>query len=96
MEVWRVLEYVALVGLTAAGIWLASRLLRVPSARHPGPIVAGNPRLEAEEAFSDALAEHRLAQISAAVTRHQDRPALPAMDDLVPLGQHPGRRSLGE
>ena len=96
MTVWRLIEYVMLVGLMTLAIWLASKLLRVPSTRNPGTVVVGSPWVEAEDAFSHALAEHRRAQLAAAMTGHPDRLGLPSMDDLVPPGQHPARRSLGE
>jgi hypothetical protein len=96
VTLWRVLEYVALVAVMTVVIWLAARLLRVPSTRHPGPIVVGNPWVEAEEAFSRVLGEHRRAQVTAAVARHPERLTLPSMEDVVPLGKHPGRKPLGE
>jgi hypothetical protein len=96
MAVWRLVEYAALVALFIGVVWVAARLLRVPSTRHPGPTVVGSAWVEAEEAFSRLLAEHRRAQLRATVARQPERLVLPAMDDLVPLGQYPGRRPLGE
>lgn len=96
MTVWRVVEYAALIALTIGVLWVAARLMRVPSTRHPGPTVVGNPWVEAEEAFSRVLAEHRRAQLTAAVARDPERLVLPAMEDVVPLGQHPGRKPVGE
>jgi hypothetical protein len=96
VTVWRVVEYAALIVLMLGVLWFAARLLRVPSTRHPGPTVVGNPWVEAGETFSRLLAEHRRAQLTAAVARHSERLLLPSMEEVVPLSQHPGRRPIGE
>jgi hypothetical protein len=96
MPIRQIVEYAVLVGLLAGAVWLAGRLLHVPSARRPGPVVVGSPWLEAEDAFGAALADHRRHLVSASLTGHRDRLDLPSLSDAAPIGQYLGQRSLGE
>ena len=96
MPIRQLIEYAALVGFLAIAVWLAGRLLRVPSARRPGPVVVGSPWLEAEDAFDHALGEHRRHLVSAALTGHRERLELPSLNDVAPIGQYLGQRSRGE
>jgi hypothetical protein len=96
MPIRQIIEYVALVGLLAAAVWFAGRLLRVPSRGRPGPVVVGSPWMEAEDAYNHALGEHRRHQVSAALTGHRDRMTLPSLSDVAPIGQYLGQRPRGE
>jgi hypothetical protein len=84
-----------LAGVPAAAIWLAGRMMHVPSSRRPGPAVTGSPWIEAEYAFDQAFAAHRRRHYAAVLIGRADHLNLPCLDDAAPFGRL-GQRPVGE